>query len=917
MADDERLREALFELEFLREREAQMLRQTLSLAACLEAYSTAPDPQAAMAALMAALRDAMPIALAVIVTRYQGGLGIVSYASDGAHRDAVIAAPFDLFQRKRNIAAGAAEGWQAPFDLQAMGGVLICPVGPKTSLLAFARLGAAFGKADAQLFERVAGLFVQAERNAALADENDLLAQAIAGSSSGFAIADATQPQMPLVYVNRAFETISGYSAMEVLGKNCRFLAADPPDAPERVRLRQAVADRTAGRFLLRNRRKDGTPFWNELTLFPIHDKRGVVKSMVATQSDVTEREAASAARDQARARMEQAFGATEDAFLVLEADGTVALSNDAMRVFFPAPGVDWRAGTRFDANWAAYLEAAAEFPGRITALVRDANLNALAGLRKNGRELDLPDGRSVLARCAMLDDGGLVVTVTDISAMKSARNLLAQRLAAIEAAPDGIAITDDNGRLVYLNPAAARQMGFQSADSGLGRIWWHQYRNHAVLSRSGAFEAVISELDDGKGTAHEITSSPLERAGRIVIIRDVTEKLANEARAAELTNALSTLRRQEAIAHLAAGVAHDFNNYLAAINGSATLIEMERDLPPSVRDHVHRIALAGAQSARLVNRLLDLGSGSGAGQSFDLGAALAQLAALAQPMLHRAATVYLAQDGQGMTLRGDAAEFNQILLNLLLNASDALGDEGGRLSLRVARFDGADAPTLQIGDLMKSSRYAEITVADTGIGMDETTLSKLFEPYFSTKGAQGTGLGMAMVAAQTAAGGGALSVLSAPGRGTTVRLFWPLAEAAPDQPQGTRVGPDALAGQTILLVDDDAHVSDVIARYLEAHGAEVAQCDDPRDAADAIAEDPAAWSALVSDYDMPGLTGGVLAEAARAHAPALPIVIVTALAKRLNDPRLVDAGVMAILPKPVDLDRLGETLAEAAQLGK
>ena len=157
------------------------------------------------------------------------------------------------------------------------------------------------------------------------------MAATIAGSSSGFAIADATHASRPLVYVNRAFEQLSGYSAAEVRGQNCRFLSDEPPESEERMRLRQAVQSCEPGTFLVRNKRKSGELFWNELTLYPVYAPTGEPINLVATQSDVTERVLATAERDRVQDRMVRALTATEDAFLVLEHDGRVAFANAAV----------------------------------------------------------------------------------------------------------------------------------------------------------------------------------------------------------------------------------------------------------------------------------------------------------------------------------------------------------------------------------------------------------------------------------------------------------------------------------------------------------------------------------------------------------------------------------------------------------
>jgi len=921
MADDEQLREALLELELLRQREAETLTASRRLVACLEAYSKALDAGHALEALLVEMTRALEADKIVLLRDAPGGEAIVLARTGGKAVDITVRAPVDLFSRKRLVArAGSLGAWQGDVVISPDASMIICPTPPQMALMTLRTSGTGFSKSDQAFLDRLAPLVVQATRNAGLAREKDLLSAAIAGSSSGIAIADTPDPAMPLIYVNRAFERITGYSAAEALGVNCRFLSAEPPDAPERTRLRAAVAAHAPGTFLLRNRRKSGELFWNELSLFPVYDQNGAVRSLVATQNDVTSRIEAAEARDQAKAQMTMALSASEDAFLIIEAQGTIALSNHAVRALFPARGPDWRIGTTFGENWETYLASAQDLPGRITTMLREADLRALSRVPV-GQEVDLPDGRTVFVRCAALEDGGLVVTATDISPMKSAQTLLEQRLAAIEAAPDGIGVTDRGGRLTYLNSAAAQLMGFRKATSGLGRIWWHQYKNRIALQNIVPFEPTIAELEDAEGRTHEVTSSPIARGGHVILVRDVTEKLAQESREERMTQQLIEMQRQEALAQLTAGVAHDFNNYLAAINGSAMLLDMASDLPEALRAHVARIASAGTQSARLVNRLLDLGAGKEDARRFDLNSALTDLPDLVDPLLPRSIVFDMARGGGGMLVLGDPAALNDLLLNVILNAKDAIGSAPGRISLETGLLDAggpADpdavetpAEVLRVGQLQSQRRYATITITDDGSGMDADIQESIFAPYFSTKGARGTGLGMTMVAAHIKAVGGAIGLASAPGKGTRMRLYWPIVDDGQDTADVAEPGAVDLTGRVVIIVDDDPQVGEVMARYLEAKGAEVALVEDPRDALDAIEEEPDAWHALITDYDMPGMNGGALAERAARAAPRLPIVVVTALARRLNDPRLEQARVRDILPKPVDLARLGALVAQ------
>ena len=912
MAEDERLREALLELQMLRDREAHVLNETKTLLDCLEAYTSAKNPADALESIFMSLHQKTGATMTLLLAKSDDGVQVV--ASDVVDvMGGQVDAPIDLFERSRSILDLSVLGdWAGPIS-PALHSSAIFALVSETMVLATVRgHPGRFRKGDLELVQRLSGLAVQALRNRDVAAEKELLAATISGSSSGFAISDASRPEQPLIYVNKAFETLSGYSAAEVIGQNCRFLMNEAPDAPERVRLRQAVADASRGTFLLQNKRKSGEEFWNELTLYPVRSATGEVLNLVATQTDVTPRVQAAQERDLVRARMERAMAATEDAFLVIEADGHVAFANAAVPHLFPAPDVEWEVGTTFADNWTAYIDDCADLPGRVTRLLRDANLENLTSV-PSGAEVDLPDGRSVLLRAGRLDDGGLVLSATDVTAMKSAQRLLSQRLAAIEAAPDGIAVTDDAGRMVYLNSAAARLMGFKMAFNGLGKRWHVRYEQRVTRGTEAAFEATLDRIEADTPQTHEIIGSPLDGGGAVLVIRDVTDSLENEAREAEMMRELSRLQRQEAIAQLTAGIAHDFNNLLSAINGSATLIGLSETLPDAVRPHLDRISAAGAQSAKLIARLLDVGKGSEAEGAFDLASVLSTLPDLLGSNLPPTIAFECQSANDALVLRGTPGTLNQVLVNLVLNARDAIGETPGQISLLARECDGAQAGELAFGKLEPGARYVSLSVRDTGVGMSAEVAADVFRPFFTTKGRQGTGLGLATSALQVQSLGGAIALHSEVGVGTKFTVYWPLAIAGPSVAEG---GSDALRdlhGLTVIVVDDDPNVAAVIASYLEAQGVEVAVCEDPRDALEAVGDDPGGWSALITDYDMPIMNGGALVEAIKDKAPDLPVFVVTALAARLSDPRLTQGQSTGIFSKPVDLEALSHALAVAA----
>jgi CheY-like chemotaxis protein len=361
--------------------------------------------------------------------------------------------------------------------------------------------------------------------------------------------------------------------------------------------------------------------------------------------------------------------------------------------------------------------------------------------------------------------------------------------------------------------------------------------------------------------------------------------------------------QRREAVGLVASGVAHDFNNLLSAVGGSAMLAGEALPADHPARVHLRRIEAATASASTLVARLLDLGARRGPRRPVDLRAPLREAAALVAAGLPDHTTLTLDIADTPLTTSADPTDVLQVMLNLVLNAPDALTGLGGviRVTLDTAPAETLDAPC-RVGAIQAARADARLTVADDGMGMDAGEAARIFEPYFTTKGTAGTGLGLPVVAGVLAAYDAALRVESALGEGASFTVFRPL-----DTGDGVDLNDLAL-----IAVDDDPRALAAIVTALEVAGAEVAPCVHPDDALATIVEAPTAWAALVTDHDMPAMTGVDLACAARRAAPDLPIILCTGL-----DPaRALDATGMAlfdaVLRKPIDGTRLASAVAAA-----
>lgn len=909
MSQNEQLREALLEIEVLRARERQTLQETRALLDILKQTTANGDPAGA---LQRALRTAAGgVGADVVVLARSSGQGLEVEASSATGQTlASLPIPPAFVAKPRNVSDVGRVAALATLGARFQS-LLCVPHATDTddayTLIALHAHPRRFTRAHQDFLGRVSQLIAQAVLNRALSAQNALLAAVIDGSSASFAIADATDEALPLVFVNKAFERLTGYTADEVLGRNCRMLTAEQPGSPERARLRDAVARKGSGRFLLRNRRADGSEFWNDLTLFPVTSAEGQVTQLVATQTDVTERVLAEAQVRTAQERLQSVLDHTRDAFVMVEADGTVVFANAATREMFQA---NWAVGSQFQDNWAQYLASLPKSTGPVLEAVRVPDLAALATQRE-GMRTNLPDGTQVLVRAEPAEGGAIVVSATDTTSIRNTERLLKQRAAAVENATDGIAILDADGRITYANRALGGLLGYGSEAMLLGRRWQAHYtvpeeaeHLHAQAGLTDGARVMQRAGSAPRAELHEVSLAEVPGVGEVLVARDITTALRNRRRVAELNSQVEDARRREVISNLAAGLAHDFNNVLSAISGSATLIAGDRSSTEEAKTHAARILRAGGVAARLVNRMLDLGGADDAASVFDLRSVLGEVRALAEAQIASETELVLDAGAAPLSLRANPSDIILALLNLVINASDAHADT---VCMRLSERGPDPDRVPLLGRPVPGTRYGCITVEDTGEGIEATALPQILNAFYTTKGSRGTGAGLAMVGAIVSRLDGVIYVTSTLGQGTQVDVLIPLLADSPETAQAT--GAD-LTGQAILVLDDQREVAEVMASYLETCGAEVSVLDDPQLAVETILEDPADWTALITDYDMPALSGGDVVEAIRAQAPDFPILVVTALARRLSDRRITQATVQSVFAKPTDLGHLARTLA-------
>lgn len=517
----------------------------------------------------------------------------------------------------------------------------------------------------------------------------------------------------------------------------------------------------------------------------------------------------------------------------------------------------------------------------------------------------------------------GFASIIRDVTERKSleaerdaTRNLLAEQMAAIEASSDGISITDAEGHYIFANRSHAAIFGFDDPARMIGHHWASFYApgEAARLARQvlphvekeGHYTGHLSSRrHDGVAIEQDISMTPRPSGGVVSVTREVSGRLRDERELARLREQLLVAQRQEAIGQIASGIAHDFNNVIAAISGSAALIQAGAD-PLAQAERVQR---AAESAASLVQKMLAVGKRRSEPAPLQLCPQIASVIELVRTSLSTGQEIRFQPADEPIVLMADCTELMQVLMNLSINARDALeGTPGGHIDLQVMRWNPGDpAPELRVGRL-PAGPSARIDVSDNGCGMPPELLARIFQPFFSSKGSRGTGLGLSVVAGIVEAAGGGIAVRSEPGHGTCFTILWPL-DPPPkvEEPEAPVLpaGQGQLAGRTVLVVDDNRSMVTLLTHLLERAGAEVGPCSDGRDVLEALRSDPGAWDLLVTDFDMPEMDGGQLAVEARRLKPDLPILLCTGAPARHLERHRSDPLFDAIIGKPATLDSL------------
>jgi PAS domain S-box-containing protein len=461
---------------------------------------------------------------------------------------------------------------------------------------------------------------------------------------------------------------------------------------------------------------------------------------------------------------------------------------------------------------------------------------------------------------------------------------------------------------LTYISPNVERILGYPPEDVVHTAGWFLDHVHPDDLERARSMGGDIrarrpsytGELRfrraDGTYTWFLVSIRFTYRLGSpttgVVYMLDVSDQVEARLTRRQLEGELEQARHLESLGKLAGGVAHDFNNLLAVILNYSDFVAASLPSPPPpgleetwtrIQHDVEEITRAAHRGRDLTRRLLTFARRDVSGSEvMCLNDALGAVEGLLTRVLGDRCQVEVSFDPDLPKVRLDAGQLEQVVLNLAINARDAMPD-GGRLRIATRRDE---------------TEMVRLEVSDTGAGMSEEVRQRAFEPFFTTKAkGQGTGLGLAIVHGIVTTAGGSISIESVPGRGTTFRILLPAAleEAAPPEPTARRPG----AGERVLLVEDEPAVREITRRLLAANGYQVEVAADPLHALSVVADPEEPLDLLLTDVVMPEMSGPELAEQARHRRPGLKLLFMSGYAHGLLPPQGVLGPGVALLDKP------------------
>ena len=484
--------------------------------------------------------------------------------------------------------------------------------------------------------------------------------------------------------------------------------------------------------------------------------------------------------------------------------------------------------------------------------------------------------------------------------------------------------IKDGDGRYLFAN-AASGELLSTAPEQLVGKtdsdIWpeavAERIRRHdlQVLNDRQGFSAVEAVAVGDRTRHYLFTRFPISDAATADQIAgvafDISDKIEAQQDKADLEELLIQSQKMEAIGTLAGGIAHDFNNLLSAILGYVELARLDAPSHGSFRKYLTQVLRATHRAKKLVGQILAFSRKSVPDHhAIDPRTTVEEVLAMLKAMLPATIEIRSELALQDERILADGTQLQQVVMNLCTNGAHAMEDGGGVLSVDLTRSDLNGSEAKAFG--LPPGGYVRLSVRDTGHGMKPETLAQIFDPYFTTKeSGKGTGMGLAMVQGIVAASGGRVRVSSEPGEGTDCQVLLPIAEGE-DTPSLKCRNPLPTGRESILFVDDEKVLLDVVDQMLRRLGYRVVCCNRSTEALAMVKADPDRFDLVITDLTMPEMTGDCLAEELLKLRTDLPIILCSGHSRHQIAKQIHDYGITAFIAKPLTIQDMAHTVRRA-----
>jgi PAS domain S-box-containing protein len=685
-----------------------------------------------------------------------------------------------------------------------------------------------------------------------------------------------------LVYANPAVEKLTGYSVASL--RREQFICWVHPEDRTRM-LGHWDGLFHGGAFAEEEYRlitKDGRQRWAAASWGPILDDNGRQVGVQGSEHDISDRKTAEDALRKSEERFHTLFENAGDAILITQNDRIIDCNARALEVF-GCPARDrilgrhpYEFSPQFQPNGRDSREFATE---KVTAaLAGGAQCFEWTHTKLDGTVFSAEVSLTAVGPGSTLLQG----LVRDITERKRAEEAQRRLVTAVEQAAETIVITDPTGAILYANPAFETSTGFTRAEAlgqnpsilKSGKQDAEFYRNMWTMLVAGQVWSgrFINKRKDGTLYEEEANISPVrDTTGRIInyvaVKRDITREVALEEQYRQA-------QKMESIGRLAGGVAHDFNNLLTVINGYSQMLLSNVNAGDPLRDSLEEIHKAGERAAGLTRQLLAFSRKQVLEpRRLDVNRVVEEMRPMLERLVGEDVEVRVGIHAEGGTIHADPHQLEQVVMNLVVNARDAMPGVG-KLLLETANVE-RDESYVRAHPGARVGHFVMLSVNDTGVGMDEETKNRIFEPFFTTKGVgRGTGLGLSMVQGIVAQSGGYIEVYSEKGKGTSFKIYLPAAaEAAAGAGKATAV-PAPGGQETVLVVEDQAEVRKYAVAVLKRYGYRVMPVESAREAL--LVCERERIDLVLTDVVMPHVSGRELADRLEILRPGIKVLFMS-----------------------------------------